>query len=94
MSEVEMPKYKCHKEVWALKIASILLDSDTAKIENREMDGSAMITPKEAGYAPFKVDAEYLRKHKPAEGGYYVVYADGYKSFSPADAFEGGYTLN
>jgi hypothetical protein len=25
-------------------------------------------------------------------GGYYVVYEDGYKSFSPASAFENGYT--
>ncbi|MCK9988658.1 MAG: hypothetical protein AzoDbin1_05130 [Azoarcus sp.] len=25
-------------------------------------------------------------------GGYYVVYEDGYKSFSPAIAFESGYT--
>lgn len=24
--------------------------------------------------------------------GYYVVYDGGYKSFSPAEAFEGGYT--
>ena len=28
----------------------------------------------------------------PRVGGYYVVYADGYKSFSPATAFEEGYT--
>ena len=28
----------------------------------------------------------------PEVGGYYVVYEDGYKSFSPAGAFESGYT--
>jgi len=33
-----------------------------------------------------------MYKHKPEVGGYYVVYADGYKSFSPAQAFEEGYT--
>jgi hypothetical protein len=28
----------------------------------------------------------------PQPGGYFVVYKDGYKSFSPAKAFEEGYT--
>ncbi len=88
----EMPKYKSHKEVWALKIFSIFLDSTLAHQENRETDGSAMITPEEEGYASFRVDHEYMRKHNPQVGGYYVVYADGYKSFSPASAFEEGYT--
>ena len=36
---------------------------------------------------------EWLDKHNPEVGGYYVVYEDGYKSFSPAKAFEEGYTL-
>ena len=86
----EMPRYKCHKEVWALKIAGIKRDGEG---ENRETDGSAIITPADEGYGPFKVDFEYMRKHKPVVGGYYVVYKDGYKSFSPAEAFEDGYTL-
>ena len=89
----EMPRYKSHKEVWALKIASISYDRDDAKAEGRETDGSAVITPEEDGYAPFKVPHDYVRKHKPEAGGYYVVYSDGYKSFSPAKAFEEGYTL-
>ncbi len=91
-AQAEMPKYKCHKEVWALKIASIELDRDRAQAENRETDGSATITPADEGYAPFRVPHEYVHKHKPEAGGYYVVYADGYKSFSPAKAFEDGYT--
>ena len=90
---VEMPKYRSHKEVWALKIKAIVFDSDLAKETNRETDGSAIITPEGDGYAPFKVDFAYVRKHSPVIGGYYVVYKDGYKSFSPADAFEEGNTL-
>ena len=88
----EMPRYKCHKEVWALKIAAIVFDSDLAQKENRETDGSATITPTEEGYAAFNVPHDYVRKHNPEVGGYYVVYKDGYKSFSPASAFEEGYT--
>lgn len=95
MTETEqrqMPRYKCHKEVWALRIMGIQFDSDKAVAENRETDGSAIITPSEPGYAPFKVDAAYVRKHQPKIGGYYVVYRDGYRSWSPAAEFEDGYT--
>lgn len=88
----EMPKYKSHKEVWGLQIKSIVKDSDLAFTQQRETDGSAIITPAEEGYSPFSVDHFYMIKHKPYVGGYYVVYEDGYKSFSPADAFESGYT--
>lgn len=89
----EMPKYQSHKKVWALKIKSIVFDSDLAIETNRETDGSATITPEEDGYAPFKVNHEYCHKHKPQAGGYYVVYEGGYKSWSPADVFEAGNTL-
>jgi len=90
--QAEMPRYKCHKEVWALRIYKIVRDCDVAQAEGRETDGSATITPEEKGYAPFKVDAAYMRKHNPSVGDYFVVYADGYKSCSPWKAFENGYT--
>lgn len=92
-ASVQMPRYRSHKEVWALQIAAILFDAGVARVENRETDGSATITPVDSRYAPFKVDAAYVSKHNPEAGGYYVVYADGYKSWSPAEAFEEGYTL-
>lgn len=79
----EMPKYKCHKEVWAFKIESIEWNSTME---------SAMITPADEGYEPFSVEADYMDKHEPQVGGYYVVYAEGYKSYSPAKVFEEGYT--
>lgn len=85
----EMPRYQCHKRVHALKIASIKRDGEGAE---RDTDGSAVITPGDKGYGPFKVDRDFMHKHKPESGGYYVVYDDGYKSFSPAKAFEEGYT--
>jgi hypothetical protein len=34
-----------------------------------------------------------MKKHRPQVGGYYVLYEDGYHSFSPAPAFESGYSL-
>lgn len=79
----EMPRYQCHKKVWALKIKAI-------KLAGPSMNG--IIVPADEGYGEFEVEAEYFRKHNPQPGGYYVVYDDGYKSFSPAQAFEEGYT--
>ena len=83
----EMPRYQCHKKVWALKIKKI----------TRVPFGNATVTytiiPEDARYAPFEVSVEYISKHSPQAGGYYVVYDDGYISYSPARAFEDGYTL-
>lgn len=82
--QIEMPKYKCHKEVWALKIASIQ--------EGTQDKNSVLLVFNDEGYAPIAVDFDWYYKHKPVSGGYLVVYEDGYRSFSPAEAFEGGYT--
>ncbi len=78
------PKYRCHKEVHALKIKLIVISEDT---------GQGVITPEDERYSAFVVSSEYVAKHKPQCGGYYVVYEDGYKSWSPAEAFESGYSL-
>ena len=77
---MEMPKYRCHKEVWALKIVAINYG-----------DGASLYFDPVA-YGPIQVSKEYLTRHRPTAGGYFVVYADGYQSFSPAAAFEEGYT--
>ena len=86
-TETELPRYKCYKEVWALKIMKI------ERHNEGDPSGSAMITPLDGRYAPFRVEPQYVRRHNPQVGGYYVVYKDGYKSYSPADVFEDGYTL-
>jgi hypothetical protein len=87
-ASAELPKYQCHKQVWALKIARIVFH-ESAQGE----PPAATIVPENDRYAPFDVEAKYVAKHNPQAGGYYVVYDDGYKSWSPAEAFESGYTL-
>jgi hypothetical protein len=77
----EMPQYQCHKKVWALKIKAIEINPGFG----------AIITPQEDGYTSFEVDENYVTKHRPQIGGYYVVYNDDYRSWSPAEAFENGY---
>lgn len=80
--QVEMPRYRSHKDVWALKIKDVISN-----------DGGTMLVPEDSGYSAFAVSGDYIRKHQPTIGGYYVRYKDGYESFSPAQAFEEGYTL-
>ena len=85
----EMPRYKCHKEVWALEITEVVFP------EIESFPSPPVILKFEKGdmFAPIEVSMDWAKKHSPKPGGYYVVYADGYKSFSPAEAFEDGYTL-
>jgi hypothetical protein len=93
MSEaaVQLPRYKCHKEVWAAKIMAVDVKRGVegfrlgARLSLDFGDG------RESAYA--EVDGKWLSKHSPEVGGYYVQYDDGYRSYSPAAAFESGYTL-
>lgn len=75
--EIEMPKYKCHKEVWALKIE---------KISGLKLSFS------DEGYDSIIVEQSLFSRYIPVPGDYYVIYEDGYKSISPAKAFENGYS--
>ena len=80
-----MPKYKCHNVVQALEIQSVDLIEDA--------DAGAVIMPADEGYPSFQVSFDYVVKHDPQPGGYYVLYDAGYESYSPKEPFEAGYTL-
>lgn len=80
-AEKPMPQYQSHKKVWALKIKDV-----------RQRPDGAILYIEDPGFASIKVDQTYIERNHPKAGGYYVVYEDGYKSFSPAQAFESGYT--
>lgn len=86
MSEVmrEIPQYQCHKKVWALKI-------DSAAPNTKTSVGGCYLHFKEE-FAPIFVTHEWLNKHNPRIGGYYVVFEDGYKSFIPSETFESIYS--
>lgn len=78
------PLYKCHKEVRALKIKEMKFSPQVGNI----------LVPEDTAYTEFFVTDDYVAKHSPAAGGYWVLYKDGYQSYSPAEAFEEGYTLH
>lgn len=81
-----LPRYICHKEVQAVKIRSIEYHSAPGGM------GVYVITPCEPGIEVITVPATWQDKHGAKAGGYFVRYADGYESWSPARAFEEGYT--
>lgn len=93
----ELPRYKCHKEVWALKIARLELrdnpNTEDPKAEFGYMAGTLWLHPADEGYAPFPLPSAWREQwqRKADAGGYYVVYEDGYTSYSPAAPFEAGY---
>ena len=85
-----LPKYQSYKIVEALKIKAVLNPNEGIDTED---NGERLLTFSDEGYeaCAFMVDREYVCKHKPQVGGYWVRYEDGYQSWSPAEAFEGGY---
>lgn len=82
-----MPQYQSHKKVWALKIATV---TDCGKDTTTDENPIVEVTFEDKVFAPRKFN---LRgKPTPQAGWYFVQYADGYTSFSPAEAFETGHT--
>lgn len=92
---IQLPRYRCHKVVQAAKITRI---TDPPKgLEHSGKILSLSLPPdahgRERPQLFIFVTMNWIERHSPRIGGYYVVYKDGYASFSPAEAFEEGYTL-
>ena len=83
----QIPLYRSHKLVRGFKIASIDPSEDGgARLQSVEDFGPRSLP------LIVNVSKAYRDKHDPQPGGYYCLYEDGYESWSPADAFEGGNT--
>lgn len=84
-----MKRYQCTKQVSAVKLADVIQGSEA---------GFGLLIPENmVTAAPIKVEGAWIIKHSPSQQpdgsyGYYVVYDDGYTSWSPSKAFEEGYT--
>lgn len=72
---IELPQYRCYKVVRAAKIVAI--------------DHGSRLDLMPHGVV--EVGPSWIREKRAEAGGYYVVYEDGYASYSPAKAFEDGY---
>ena len=74
-----LQRYRRHKEVNAARIERIHI-----------LEHVAWITLEKE--SPIPMPREWVERHAPEPGGYLVIYDDGYRSYSPAAAFEAGYT--
>lgn len=81
MNVNDLPQYKCHKVVRAGRIHSCIAGVLSVQVGNTK------------AVVEFDVGREWVKKHQPERDGYFVVYEDGYQSYSPAAAFEAGYSL-
>ena len=89
--KTQIPKYVCNKVVWAAKILEI--QTPTNIKANKAGCKIAILDIPDNFPTAVPLIAEYMIKHDPKIGGYFVVYEDGYQSFFPADVFETGYSL-
>ncbi len=82
MSNADLPLWQCHKRVRAAKITEITPGRAVRSGQTLHFEESPPVSKHDA----------WISKFEPKVGGYYVVYEDGYESYSPAKAFEEGYT--
>lgn len=85
---LQLPRYRSHKIVRAAKIQAIDPGTQTLVLELGKLP-----TVREVVLTRAKLPIDWFVRHKPEAGGYLVVYDDDYYvSYSPAKAFEHGYT--
>lgn len=83
----QLPLYVCHKKVRALEIRSI---GHYSTDQNEKL--RRQVTFADPAFLPIDVPGEMFARYTPMPGDYYVVYEDGYASFSPRKAFLEGYS--
>ena len=92
--QAALPRWKCHKQVRAAKITGFQFPPAGPVACMGDVGSSALLAP--AVFARMigmtKPDPEDGEPWANLVGGYYIRYADGYESWSPAKAFEDGYT--
>lgn len=90
MLKSDLPRWKCHKVVEAAEIVAFwptsIRDIGQHQIHVQLPDGTRkQLNLPDAWASRVPPNASPI-------GGYYVRYEDGFESWSPADAFEAGYT--
>jgi len=88
MNEQMMPRYTAHAEVSALKIGQVIVHDPPPGMP---VAGGFLFFD-DSSFGHIEVDVDFLKKHNPQPGGYYVVLANGARTFMPAAAFEEAYT--
>lgn len=86
-ASAQMPRYKSHKEVHALKLCGW-----------EQWDGGVTLMPADRSFSAITIEGDEGERigeaalNSSGDPGYLVVYEGGYRSWSPTEAFEKGYT--
>jgi len=89
---VAMPEYVSHKRVRALKLKELVKLYHDGRSGDEWIRG-VLLRFDDSRFTPLELDVKFaLRIRWGSDPGYYVVYEDGYQSWSPTQAFEEGYT--
>lgn len=93
ISEVQLPQWQSHKKVWGDKIVNEYEDDQRESFGENDSGITWVLS---CGIRIAVSHQLHARLPEGGEGigGYYVRYADGFESWSPAKAFEEGYTRN
>jgi hypothetical protein len=92
---MNLPRWRCHKVVGACKIKSISTGPDSCMITAEEEHVGTFPAPPgwlTRALSSLVSDIKGESSVNELFGGYFVQYDDGYCSWSPAEAFEDGYT--
>ncbi len=85
--ESSLPLWKCHKVVRAAPIRAVY-PADHEAGWMVYLNGG----PAPDGFPPIYLEPKVFARGLPMPGDYFVVYDDGYESWSPKKAFEEGYS--
>ncbi|MEL7628750.1 hypothetical protein AAGW04_07060 [Pectobacterium aroidearum] len=77
MNVNDLPKWKCHKIVSAARIDGYTTTTLSLAVNDAIVE--------------VYVGTDWMLRHRPEPGGYFVVYSDGYQSYSPPESFQAGY---
>ncbi len=83
---LHMPRWICHKQV----NADVIKDLQPASLTEGDANYAATLHLASGGQV--RVGQSFVARGWPVKGAYLVQYDDGYLSWSPAQAFEDGYT--
>lgn len=86
----QMPLYQCHKQVRALKIKEII--KKPVSLGEHYNGFTYDLVFEDQDFPPYTITAQFMKRSHCKVGGYFIQYEDGYLSYSPAEAFEDGYT--
>jgi hypothetical protein len=81
-----LPRWQSHKQVWADKIVAVAYPDTRVPPAESSLMLTLACGDKVIPQRRLETNGQQL------SGGYYLVYDDGYESWSPAAAFENGYT--